>query len=229
MSTMSEAVLLTPKRLVSHSLFQGWGQTELKRLFTESDFLYFAPNELIFKRGDHNTGFYIIDEGQVQLQISSPGGVTKKIKNLKAADSFGDACMLMNTPHRVDALTLTKVRVLKIAKNLFFERLAQQPELMRNLISTLSERLYNVLGDVLTANLHSGTQRVICYLIGNAPLRNGIKITLNSPKAQIAASLNLTPEHFSRVLHDLSARHFIAVDGRQIVLLDVDGLCGYDR
>lgn len=229
MSLMSEALLLSPKRLAAHPLFQGWSPDALKQLFAQSEFLQFESGQFLFKRGGHCDAFYVIDSGQVQLQMRSPAGKVKVFNCLKAGESAGDAYLLMNSVYRVDAIALDSVRVLKITAEAFFGYLAQQPALMRHLLATLSERLHQLLGDVLTANLHSGTQRVICYLLGDLPLKNGVKTTLHCSKAQIATALNLTPEHFSRILHDLSSRGFIAVDGRHIVFLDVDGLCEYHR
>lgn len=43
-------------------------------------------------------------------------------------------------------------------------------------------------------------------------------------KGIIASRLNLTQEHFSRILHDLSERGLIAVEGRRIHIPDVDQL-----
>lgn len=229
MLIMSETLLLSPAYLTTHVLFQDWGHAELKSLLAESKMLNFNKGAFIFKRGEHNTGFYMIDEGQVQLQLRSPGGVVKKLKRLKMGESVGDAYALMNKPYRVEALALTKVRLLKIDKNVFFNYLVQQPNLMLKLIATLSERLNDLLNDVLSVNLQSGTQRVIYYLLGDSLLKNGSDTTLTKPKSQIAASLNLTPEHFSRILQDLITRGLIEVNGRHIVFLDVDGLCAYDR
>lgn len=217
------------KWLINHPLFQGWGQVELKALLAESTQVVLEAGERVFSRGDTSTSLYVIDEGKVQLQLTSPQGVVRKLKALGAGESIGDTYVLMDKPYRVDAVALSVVRMLKIPKRVFFEHLAQQPILMRSLIATLSERLFYLLGDVLTVTLHSGTQRAICYLLDDSLLRNGVRITLKSSKAQIAASLNLTPEHFSRILNDLSSRGFIAVEGRHIEFLDVDGLCAYER
>ena len=43
----------------------------------------------------------------------------------------------------------------------------------------------------------------------------------------VASRLNMTPEHFSRVLHELSAAGLIEVDGRTVRILDLEGLRGY--
>lgn len=229
MAEVAQTLWLTSKRVGGHALFKGWGRVNLNELFNTTEVFSFTAGEFIFQRGQPSTAFYMIDTGQVQLQISAPGGTVKKIDFLKEGDSVGDAYMLMDKPYHVDAIALSDVRLLRVTKSVFFNQLLQQPVLMKTLIATLSERLYHFLGGVLSVSLHSGTQRVICYLLAEAPLKNAECIMLKLPKAQIAAALNLTPEHFSRILHDLSTRRYIAVDGRHIELLDIDGLCAYER
>ena len=43
---------------------------------------------------------------------------------------------------------------------------------------------------------------------------------LPTSKAVVASRLNVTPEHFSRILHDLSEKGLIDVVGREIRILD---------
>jgi len=43
-------------------------------------------------------------------------------------------------------------------------------------------------------------------------------------KGVIASRLNLTPEHFSRILRELSERKLIRVKGREFTILDPEGL-----
>jgi CRP-like cAMP-binding protein len=42
-----------------------------------------------------------------------------------------------------------------------------------------------------------------------------------------ASRLNVTPEHFSRILHDLSERDLIVVEGREIRIVDSAKLRDY--
>jgi CRP-like cAMP-binding protein len=43
-------------------------------------------------------------------------------------------------------------------------------------------------------------------------------VTLPAPKAVVASRLNVTPEHFSRILHDLAEAGLIKVDGREVTI-----------
>ena len=70
---------------------------------------------------------------------------------------------------------------------------------------------------------------MICYLSHLAPdaARARYDVTLDTSKQMIASRLNLAPETFSRVLGQLSEAGLIEVKGRNITVLNRDGLIAY--
>ena len=77
----------------------------------------------------------------------------------------------------------------------------------RKLLAGLSRRLHSIISDVESYSLQTGTQRVIGYFLRQDDAlgtdSGPAKLTLPVSKAVVASRLNLTPEHFSRILHDL--------------------------
>ena len=66
--------------------------------------------------------------------------------------------------------------------------------------------------------------RVIGYLARLEDEGTAGRVTLPAQKSLIASRLNLTPEYFSRILHDLASEGLIRIDGRDIAILDSPGL-----
>jgi len=88
---------------------------------------------------------------------------------------------------------------------------------------------------VATATLdfeRSGIQRVIGFLLRDetegAARESGLEVTLPAAKGVIASRLNLTQEHFSRILHELVAKGMIEVRGRTIAIRDMQKLRTYE-
>jgi CRP-like cAMP-binding protein len=52
-------------------------------------------------------------------------------------------------------------------------------------------------------------------------------VTLPTSKAVVASRLNVTPEHFSRILHELTQRGLITVEGREIRIIEAAKLRDY--
>ena len=76
-------------------------------------------------------------------------------------------------------------------------------------------------------------QRLIGYLLhhateGDAPLGTApVMVALGASKATIASRLSLTPEYFSRVLHELQEAGLIQIHKREIHILNVQQLAAY--
>jgi CRP-like cAMP-binding protein len=135
--------------------------------------------------------------------------------------------MFMEKPYIVSAQAMDDSLLLHVAKETVFRELARDPGFARKMLAGLSQRMHGLICDLESYTLHSGTQRVIGYLLKGEAHEDGDKITLSVGKAVVASRLNLTPEHFSRILLDLSVHHLIAVSGRDITILDIDKLLQY--
>jgi CRP/FNR family transcriptional regulator, dissimilatory nitrate respiration regulator len=82
-----------------------------------------------------------------------------------------------------------------------------------------------------THTLRSGAERVIGYLlrdVSDGLSEGSVEVSLSPGKSVIASRLNMTPEHFSRILHDLAASGLIEVDGRRVQINDLARLRGSD-
>ncbi len=139
--------------------------------------------------------------------------------------------MFMDRPFMVYAQALADSLLLHISKTAIIEELNSDPKLGRKMIAGLSMRLHHLITDVESYSLHSGRQRIIGYLLreqfGDA--EKVITVTLPTNKGVIASRLNLTQEHFSRILHELSEKGLIVVEGRRIHIPDVEKLRVYDH
>lgn len=75
--------------------------------------------------------------------------------------------------------------------------------------------------------LRSGSERVMGYLLNQVPpdTANGnAMVTLPTKKGIIASQLNLTHEHFSRILRELFTEGLIEVEGRNVRIASVPRL-----
>lgn len=189
--------------------------------------------ELLFQRGDHPKGFYVVVWGQVKLAFSSPQGNEKVVEILGPLQSFGEAVMFMDRPYPVFAEALADTLLLHIGSVAVFDQLAQDPKFARKLLAGMAIRLHSMVRDVESYSLRSSTQRVIGYLLQEAHSepsspRAEQTLTLPTSKQVIASRLNLTPETLSRIFHDLSEARLITVQGKHITLHDVDKLSRYE-
>jgi CRP-like cAMP-binding protein len=89
------------------------------------------------------------------------------------------------------------------------------------MIAGLSQRIERLVRELDRQALGSGSERFIDYLLRHGKGQAGpFAVTLPAAKAEIASQLNLTPEHFSRILHELAQAGLLQVQGRHITVPD---------
>ena len=110
-----------------------------------------------------------------------------------------------------------------------------------HMLGGISRRLHGLVHDVQAYSLHSGIQRVIGYLLYSLPEDGmydsqcswtrseavALNVSLPVSKATLASRLSITPEYFSRVLHDLEEAGLIRMDKRDIHIPDAARLASH--
>ena len=200
-------------------LFNGLVPDEIARLARGTREIHAAKGDILFHKGDPCNGFHIVVYGQIKLAFTSPQGNEKVVEIINQGQSFGEALMFMEKPYIVYAQALADTHLLHVAKATLFAELERDPALSRKMLAGLSMRLHQLINDVESYSLQSGKQRIIGFLLRELPegdADSDVAITLPTSKGVIASRLNLTQEHFSRILHELSELGLIVVAGRRI-------------
>lgn len=216
--------------LVKLPLFKGISDAGLERLARGLDELDVGSGSTLFRRGQPASGMHIVVDGQVKLALRTGNGDERVMELAGKGQTFGEAAMFLGRPYISDAETVVKSTLLHIDRNTLLAEIQRDPELSNRMIANLSDRLYRHVENLEICMLSSGVRRVIRYLLkhdNEERLDSALHFTLPTKKGIIASSLNLTQEHFSRILHALAKEDLIRVDGRQICILDVDRMVTY--
>lgn len=209
-------------------LFDDFSADELAVLAAATTELHLPRGSTVFQRGDACRGFHTVVYGQVRLGFVSAQGNEKVVEIVGPGHSFGEALMFMERPYILNAHTLADSLLLHITNTAVFDELARNPVFARRMLAGMSRRLHGLISDVESYSLRSGSQRIIGYLLKEEPSGDGARVVLATSKKMIASRLNLTPEYFSRVLHELVERGMIALRGREITILDIERLRAFE-
>ncbi|MFE4257997.1 Crp/Fnr family transcriptional regulator [Streptomyces sp. NPDC056883] len=206
-------------------LFSTVSPEDLSRIRRSVKAVSHRKGEVIVEAGDTHRWFYYVLSGDVRLVVSSDTAEQKVISLVSAGQTFGEALLFTGRPYPVSAVALSAVQLLAIPHGPVLELAQQSPDFALRMAGGLARRLHQLVSDVESYALHTGTQRVLAYLEQLAaerhgrPLRYPALIQLPADKGVIASRLSLKPETFSRVLRRLSQAGTILVDGRRITLL----------
>lgn len=221
-----------PRYLSVLAMFSDLSQEECERLAKGCQLKRLSRGDSILRTGEICDAFYVVVMGQVKLYVASPSGQEKIIEIVSPGQSFAEAMMFIGMPCILNAQALSDAVIVCISKQAVLSEIEQDPRFSMHMLAGISRRLHRLVKDVEGYALHSGMQRLIGYLLrdveDDAINSNGI-VTVSFPvsKATIASRLSLTPEYFSRVLHELEIEGFIEIDKREIRILDVKRLASY--
>jgi CRP-like cAMP-binding protein len=224
-----------PRYLSVLPLFSDLNPPELQRLALGCQLRRLARGETVFRVGEPCEEFHVTVTGQIKLFAISPAGQEKVIELVGPGSSFGEALMFTDRPYIINAQSLTDTLLLTVKKGAVVGEIERDPRFAMRMLAGISRRLHGLVRDVEAYALHSGVQRVIGYLlrdvadgVGNG-VANGAPLTvsLEVSKATVASRLSLTPEYFSRVLHELESAGLVRIDKRDVHILDRDRLAAY--
>jgi len=214
--------------LRSVPLFKEVDARHLRYVAESSRIISLKKDAFLFHKGDPCNGFYIIISGKIKIIFLSADGKEHVVRILTAGNHFAEAVMFIDKPSPASTQAITDSRVLFVAKEALLRCITDNPMFARKMLSGLSFRLHQLITELESITLYSSMQRVIGYLLQNEqPAGSGgheADVTLPVSKAIIAAHLNLTPETLSRVLHSLSDKGLVRLDGKTIHINNIEKL-----
>ena len=214
-------------RLARMPLFAGLDPGAMERITAGAEEITLPSGTVIYRQGDPCKGLYLIVQGQVKLALHASHGAEKVVEVVGPGRCIGETTIARGCPHVLTAETISEVRLILVAKAAAQEELQRTPVFARSIISSLSDRMHQLIAAFEDCMLHSGTERVIGYLIQRLladASGGGGTITLAVKKGIIASQLNLTQEHFSRILRELTSKGLIEVSGRSVRVPNIERL-----
>jgi CRP-like cAMP-binding protein len=207
--------------LAEPPLFKSLDPATLERLAAATTRRTLKRGETLFRKGDAPTGMYVVVYGEIRLISRTPARGARLTGVIGPGHSFGEPVMFLERPALVEAQAASDALLLHVPKEAVFEEIERDPKFARRMIAGLSQRVEGLVRELERQTIGSGRERFIEYLLGRSRDRSDpIHIVLPASKAAIASQLNLTPEHFSRVLHELAHAGLLQVHGRRITVPD---------
>lgn len=100
----------------------------------------FKAGSIIFRQGDQESHFFIIEEGRVGIFINQNGN-NVKITECGPGESFGEFALLDHAPRSASAQALTDLQVFKVSAKGFDEMLTQLPDWASFMLKSFVNRM----------------------------------------------------------------------------------------
>jgi CRP/FNR family cyclic AMP-dependent transcriptional regulator len=123
------------------------------------------PGQTVFARGDAGHNVYLVVSGSVRLSVFSADGRLLSFKHANAGDIFGEIAALDGRPRTADALALTRVTAMTLAKEQLDRLIESNPRVARAAIAWLCQRLRDTSAQAEAIALHPVEVRLARYLL----------------------------------------------------------------
>lgn len=219
--SMDERHAITSGLLKQFWLFDGLAGPDVERIARVASFRSVERGDVIFDYNDVARSVYCVLSGLVKLMVRTGRRKERIFELVEAGQSFGEGVAFVGQPTRGRAVAVQEGRLLTIPSRALVEMLGSSPALALRLVYKVSQRVSRLLAELESDAAQSSSQRIVSWLVAQLRKQPGeTRIHLDISKATLAASLNTTPETFSRVLRHLRESGVIRVEGRDIVVCD---------
>lgn len=100
----------------------------------------YAPGELVVKQGDASEELFIIDQGQVVVEVARDDGKTLKVAKLGGGKFFGEMALMAGERRTATVRADTECELLVIGHAAFHDTLAAVPGLVEKISDVLATR-----------------------------------------------------------------------------------------
>jgi CRP/FNR family cyclic AMP-dependent transcriptional regulator len=194
-------------------------ETSLRKFAPHGTTRAFPKQAVILNEGDETDSLYILLSGRVKAFMAGEDGREVVLNVIEAGDYFGEL-VLDGGPRAASVMTLEPCRVFIIPRGDVEGLLAGNPVFARDLIRKLIGKVRSLTAKVFDLALKDVYGRFVRFVEENAVERDGGRvISERLTQHEIAARIGGSREMVSRILRDLAAGEYIAVDAKRIRIL----------
>jgi CRP/FNR family transcriptional regulator, cyclic AMP receptor protein len=188
-----------------------------------------ARGEVLFREGDAGDQIYVVVEGKIKLGRTSPDGRENLLAVLGPGQMFGELSLFDPGPRSASASAITDTILLGLAHKDLLPWLTGRPEVARNLLSQLAQRLRrsnDTLADLVFSDVPGRVAKQLLDLSERfgVPSAEGLRVVHDLTQEELAQLVGASRETVNKALADFVSRNWIRLESRSVVLTDIDRL-----
>ncbi|MDD5711278.1 MAG: Crp/Fnr family transcriptional regulator [Smithellaceae bacterium] len=208
-------------------LFCDLSVTDIRRIAELVEPQFIRKGEVLFRRGEEGTAFYIIVTGKIKIVRQSSLGEEVVLAILKNGDFLGEMSLLDGLPRSADAVALEETNLYVLSRTEFFSFVINNESAIKSILSSLSVRLRKAddfLEDSSFLNLSS---RLLKRIVDLAELycQDEVKkgrVSFSMTQSEIASMIGATRESVNKEFRNLREKGLLSTAGKTITVHDID-------
>jgi len=184
----------------------------------------YASGSTLFAEGDQCEGIYLIFDGLVKIFKTSQAGreITLALENAPA--SVAEVPLFDEGPYPASVMALEDVTAGFIATVDFRRVCREHPEVALKMLAAVGRRLRQLVELIERVTFGSVRRRLAALLLELGEQAGSSKFPLPSTHQELASRLGTVREVVSRNISRFQAEGLIQISGRQVRIMDRDGL-----
>jgi CRP-like cAMP-binding protein len=215
-------------------LFTALDEAAAISLRASMDSVKIAKGSILFKEGDDGEHLYVIIDGKLKLGTSSGDGRENLLSILGPGEMFGELSLFDPGPRTSTATAVTDAKLLSLSHEKVIPWLKQNPEVSLQLLTRLSQRLRRTneaVGDLVFSDVPGRVAKALIDLgdrFGKTT-PEGLLVNHDLTQEELAQLVGASRETVNKALADFAGRGWLKLDGRSVLIADVDRLSKRSR
>ena len=210
-------------------LFTALDEAAAVSLRASMDTVKIAKGSILFKEGDDGEHLYVIIDGKLKLGTSSGDGRENLLSILGPGEMFGELSLFDPGPRTSTATAVTDAKLLSLSHEKVIPWLKQNPEVSLQLLTRLSQRLRRTneaVGDLVFSDVPGRVAKALIDLgdrFGKTTAE-GLLVNHDLTQEELAQLVGASRETVNKALADFAGRGWLKLDGRSVLIIDVERL-----
>ncbi len=203
-------------------MFAALNDAELEMLASRAGIRSHGAGEILFTEGEQCAGLYILVTGRVRIFKMSPNGREQVLAIEGPGSSIAELPVFDGGRYPASASAVQSSETLFVSRQDLRALCLEKPEVALKLLQVVGSRLRRLVGIIEELSFTTVRHRLISWILRQAG--NQQMFVLEHSHQELAAQIGTVRELVSRNLARLQAQGFIEMKGREIRILDLEGL-----
>ena len=135
-------------------LFSGLSPSDAALASEGLDLIKLKAGEVLFRQGDAGDTMYLVISGELDVQLSVPGGAARVVSSVGENSILGEMCLLLNEPRTATIVASSNAELWQISRARFQESVTVNERWANQFVffmaQTLARRLSSMNSELVT-------------------------------------------------------------------------------
>jgi CRP/FNR family transcriptional regulator, cyclic AMP receptor protein len=210
-------------------LFEALSDEDASALRAGISNVHLDRGERLFSEGDAGDKLYIILEGKIKLTKAAPDGRENLLSVHGPGEMFGELSLFDPIPRTSSATAVTSARLAGLAHDDLRTWLSSRPEVAMHLLQALAQRLRrinDVKADLVFTDVPGRVSKALLDLADRFGVMTpeGVQVNHDLTQEELAQLVGASRETVNKALADFTARGWIQLAAKSVLVTDTDRL-----